>query len=667
MQLPLKIALLDLNHTTTGLHTRTMPLGIGLIASYLLNNLPGKSVEVHLYKFTDDLENDWKVIKFNVVGFSMYTWNTNLNFFYANKLKKLNPSICVICGGPNMNYSIEWVNNFFNTHPFINYLVQYDGEVAFAKIVSGLLDKKTADNGPIKGTCYLDRNSQKVISNGPAKRLTSLDETPSPYLNGIMDKFFGNNLSPFIETNRGCPYSCTFCHTASTYYNKLIYAGLEKISEELEYFAKRLKDYPLIPLYIADNNFGMFNRDREVALLIRKMQDNYGWPVFLDTTGGKSRVKKMLETISILKPKTLTIAMSTQSMTPEVLKNIKRKNLEMKDFLWLQENSKVTKNISTSELIIGLPGETKESFFKTVATLIASGIDIITPYTLMKLNGTKLSDEINDNINSYTLKYRIVPKQFGEYDNNLIFDIEKVVVATPTMTFDDYMECRGLSFFLHIVYKNDAFKKVICLLLLDKCNVYDWIIEIMNYVRNSEGKPSKLFNAFIVETKNELWPSAKSIYDFFQGKDNYKKLLSGEYGENLLAKYSRLANINCFDEWLDIVIMITERYLENKKNDFKNILINLKYYLINTRSLGNYFYSNKTPQDFKIGLNYDFDNWDGLSVPKEYAQKHFNKYSFSGEAKTIFEKINDSSDKDFQIQLLNRGKGLAVLYPQLIQ
>jgi hypothetical protein len=113
--------------------------------------------------------------------------------------------------------------------------------------------------------------------------------------------------------------------------------------------------------------------------------------------------------------------------------------------------------------------------------------------------------------------------------------------------------------------------------------------------------------------------------------------------------------------------MITERHLENKKNDNKNILINLKYYLKNTRSLGNYFYSNKTPQGFKIGLNYDFDNWDGLSVPKKYAQKHFNKYSFSGEAKTIFEKINDSSDKDFQIQLLNRGKGLAVLYPQLIQ
>ena len=36
----LRVALLDLNHTTKGLHTCTMPLGIGLLASYLLENLP---------------------------------------------------------------------------------------------------------------------------------------------------------------------------------------------------------------------------------------------------------------------------------------------------------------------------------------------------------------------------------------------------------------------------------------------------------------------------------------------------------------------------------------------------------------------------------------------------------------------------------------------------
>ena len=51
----LKIALLDLNHTTKGLHTCTMPLGIGLLASYLLENLPKGSIEVQLFKFADDL------------------------------------------------------------------------------------------------------------------------------------------------------------------------------------------------------------------------------------------------------------------------------------------------------------------------------------------------------------------------------------------------------------------------------------------------------------------------------------------------------------------------------------------------------------------------------------------------------------------------------------
>ena len=95
----LKIALLDLNHTTTGLHTCTMPLGIGLLASYLLEKLPKGSIDVWLYKFADDLTADLAQ-KFDIVGFSMYSWNTNLNRFFAERIKQENPQAIVVCGGP---------------------------------------------------------------------------------------------------------------------------------------------------------------------------------------------------------------------------------------------------------------------------------------------------------------------------------------------------------------------------------------------------------------------------------------------------------------------------------------------------------------------------------------------------------------------------------------
>jgi len=48
------------------------------------------------------------------------------------------------------------------------------------------------------------------------KRIKDLDEIPSPYLTGVLDKFFDGKLAPFIETNRGCPFTCSFAIQAQT-------------------------------------------------------------------------------------------------------------------------------------------------------------------------------------------------------------------------------------------------------------------------------------------------------------------------------------------------------------------------------------------------------------------------------------------------------------------
>ena len=97
MNSKLNVALLDLNHVTTGLHTRTMPLSIGLIASYLLANIPKNSADVRLYKFADELDEDCRQVRFDVVGISMYCWNSGLNIHHSAK-------ICSDSGGPNKSF-----------------------------------------------------------------------------------------------------------------------------------------------------------------------------------------------------------------------------------------------------------------------------------------------------------------------------------------------------------------------------------------------------------------------------------------------------------------------------------------------------------------------------------------------------------------------------------
>jgi len=276
----LDVALLDLNHVTTGLHTRTMPLGIGLIGSYLLANIPNGSAGVGLYKFADELDEDSRQVEFDVVGVSMYCWNSGLNLHYAKKIKASNPSAIVVCGGPNMGTDKAWIIEFLRKNPVVDFLVPFDGERAFTEVVKRILSTDIRQEDTVAGTFTLTKDGTQLLYGGDddpkLMKVASLDEIPSPYLNGMMDKFFSHKeeLSPFIETNRGCPYQCTFCHTALGYYNKLQYSGLERVKAEISFFAERLKGRPNLPLYLADNNFGMFERDAEITEFIAKCSSN---------------------------------------------------------------------------------------------------------------------------------------------------------------------------------------------------------------------------------------------------------------------------------------------------------------------------------------------------------------------------------------------------------
>jgi radical SAM superfamily enzyme YgiQ (UPF0313 family) len=680
----LKIALLDMSHTTKGLHTRTMPLGIGLLAAYLLENLPEGSIDVKLYKFVDDLMDDLGE-KVDIVGFSMYAWNTNLNRLFAERIKQDNPQAVVVCGGPNITYKDEWIRAFLSRYSLIDYLVPFNGEMPMLNIVEAELfgdDKQTRN---IEGAYYLEGDEKLLVFSELQTKLDSLNLAPSPYLTGLMDKFFPTSqshykLAPFIETNRGCPYQCTFCHSANKNYNKLQYKEVDSLDAELKLFAERMKDYPDIPLYIADNNFGMFDRDKEIAGIIRAQQDKLGWPVLIDVTIGKSRVDNILETVKTLKPGTLSVFMSAQSMTPEVLKNIKRKNLSPEAFQYLQhelyeankEELSDHQNLSSSGIIIGLPGETRQSFFQTVKEIIEMGINSFIPYTLMVLNGTPISDEVDERREEYTVMYRIVPQQFGRYEGRLILDTEKVAVATPTMTFEDYLECRSLCFFLQVVYGNDLFQNHILLLRKYSCDVFEWVTEIMATVREDQGKVGKLFQAFYDETRDELWDSEEALYSFFEEEENYNALLDGKYGANLLAKYTFLSRLECFDEWVGVVFRITQEALLNKvddegeKNLITGFLDEYKEYCLRVKNIARFFEDGFEAESFTMKLRYDFNDIDPQDILETDKGGDNVTFSFSDSARSIISNIKQEKNWRYNLQQLVRMKnGAESLYPTI--
>ena len=52
-------------------------------------------------------------------------------------------------------------------------------------------------------------------------RHKEVEDIPSPWLTGIQDEFFDGKLAPMIETNRGCPFTCTFCVQGTKWYTKV--------------------------------------------------------------------------------------------------------------------------------------------------------------------------------------------------------------------------------------------------------------------------------------------------------------------------------------------------------------------------------------------------------------------------------------------------------------
>ena len=107
---------------------------------------------------------------------------------------------------------------------------------------------------------------------------------------------------PVLTTNRGCPFTCTFCAEGNKYYSVVNKLNLDRVRGEIEYIAKRVvntnarKD-----IYISDSNFGMYKEDLAVADIFAEVKQKYNWPQFILATTGKNHKTRVIEVSKKLK------------------------------------------------------------------------------------------------------------------------------------------------------------------------------------------------------------------------------------------------------------------------------------------------------------------------------------------------------------------------------
>ncbi|MBO6782205.1 MAG: radical SAM protein [Alphaproteobacteria bacterium] len=548
----LRVYLGDLTHDTIGLATEVFPLNIGLVGAYAIKRF-GDDIEVRLFKYIHDLEQAIADAPPDVLGLSNYPWCHNVGLALFEQLAERNPDALRIMGGPNFPHDTESQIRFLRERPILDAYVYLDGEYGFANIVemrlgedSGAAARKRMRSEPVEGCAQWD-GADGLVAPPMAIRPRDLEEIPSPYLTGLLDPFFDGRLAPMISTNRGCPFQCTFCHDGTKLVSKVNNFGLERVIEEIRYIGERVPS-SVHSLFVSDLNFGMLKRDVEICDVLAESQAKYGYPRYIDATTGKNAKRRVIAAIEKLNG-SLRLSLSVQSLTENVLTNIKRDNIRLDDFLDLQPTIKQAHLPTNSEVILGLPGETLDSHFKVLGDLLDTNVDSVVPYTLMLVNGSELASPAQRKMWDIRTKWRIIPRDFTKLlSGRNVIEVEEVGIETSTLSFEDYVEARKMALLIRWV-NNHGFRALIRLMIEENIGVMSLLRRMLDALndeslRGSDAAPTalaELFADFGRDTVGELWDSEEEIVAHYADDENFQRLVDGEDGKNLSQSYEAAA------------------------------------------------------------------------------------------------------------------------------
>lgn len=624
----------DLTYTQQTIAADVMPAAVAGIATYFKKNK--KNINIKIYKYPEKLiedinENTLPII----VAFSNYVWNKNLSIEFAKEIKKINSNIAIVFGGPNYPNSFKEQYDWLIEHPIVDFYIVKEGEVAFFNFFT----KFEENNFNINKTKLEKIESCHAIFNKDfnfnqnLSRLVDLDEIPSPYTSGFLDDFFDGKLLPIIQTNRGCPFGCTFCVEGVDYYNKIRKKSSKNISDEIKYIGKKMyvisQNGGRNDLFIADSNFGMYKDDIETSKNLAYARDQYKWPEYINVATGKNQKERVLAASEIISG-ALRLSGSVQSLNKEVLKNIKRDNINSDDLFELGLKANEIGANSYSEIILALPGDSLDAHLETIKTIMKAGFTNIYLFQLMLLPGTELA--LKETKEKYEMKtmYRVLPRCYGYYTigkNDVVAaEIEEICVANNTLSFNDYLYCRKLHLIITIFYNDGIFRALIELLKNLNINPFDWMLEIMDSKKGQ--RLESLLNNFLTDTKNELWLSKEDLEKFTKNKKNIDKFINGELGNNLLFVYKTKAITENLEELAEVARMSFVECLRANNvdfNSFKEFIDNaISYHFLSSKDI---FMGNKK---FKKKFAYNIEAF--LNNP----DSEISKFSISPEKEITF-------------------------------
>jgi radical SAM superfamily enzyme YgiQ (UPF0313 family) len=325
-----------------------------------------------------------------VIGFCCYIWNISATKQLLRLVKAQLPDTVIVLGGPEVSYNAE---ELLRDEPFVQYVISGEGEKPFSLLLNAIYRGETVRNIP--GVCY--REDNRIVVAAPH---TPDEEPPTPYTEKYFNALKGRIA--YLETSRGCPYSCAFCLSgrcgSARFYN------LERAKKELLLLANSGTQ----TVKLVDRTFNA-NRGRAIELY-RFIIQNYGTAIpkgvcFHFEIAGDILDEETIQLLATAPLGAMQLEIGLQSFNSKTLAAVNRKT----DVERLKNNiSRIAENANMHmhiDLIAGLPYEDWNSFANSFNIAYALKPNMLQLGFLKLLYGAPMRDKPEE----FPCRYKPLP------------------------------------------------------------------------------------------------------------------------------------------------------------------------------------------------------------------------------------------------------------------
>ena len=450
-------------------------------------------------------------------------------------IRKTLPNALIVAGGPNIDPDPERRLAFLNRHQYLDFLVIDGGEEPFSELITWWRENNRDYNHLPQNIVW--RDGEKILTHGVRPLKKTITNIPSPYLSGYLDEFLQAGMVPMFESNRGCPYKCTFCAWGAASKDRISRFDVATTLDEIDYVGQMTQAKNWI---VCDANFGIFPRDIEIAKAIRRIKDATGHPHRCHIWMAKNVNQRNIEIGEILGDM-VVVFMSVQSLNKQVLKNIKRSNISLNTYIDYHEKFRNMGSDTFSELIIPMGGETKETHEAALRELLDIGVDIIYTHNIRLLAGAETNSTQTRKEFGFKTRFRLIHGDAGVYrcsDGSTLnaFEYEESVRETNTMGELELFYFRKLHFLIDFCWNLNIYKPLLKAANFYGINPIDVFRNILETTHDSGSHKNKnhrvisdFFNRFDELSHTEWFDSAEDIETYFANEANFQRLINQEF------------------------------------------------------------------------------------------------------------------------------------------